>query len=101
MFAAPPFRPGPTSGLRLITDAFEPQDDALLAAYCAKLEGKIARQKSPHPRGSLAYALWVCARLGGWTGYYGKPGPIVILNGWQQFQAGNAAILVMSRKQDV
>ena len=23
----------------------------------------------------------VCARLGGWTGYYGKPGPIVTLQG--------------------
>ncbi len=28
--------------------------------------------------GSLAHAAWVCARLGGWTGYYGKPGPVVM-----------------------
>jgi hypothetical protein len=79
---------GLNGDLRPMTDAFEPQDDALLAAYCAKLEGRTARQKNPHPRGSLAYGSWVCARLGGWTGYYGKPGPIVMLNGWQQFQAG-------------
>lgn len=92
---------GLNGDLRPMTDAFEPQDDALLAAYCAKLEGKTARQKNPHPRGSLAYGSWICARLGGWTGYYGKPGPIVMLSGWQQFQAGKAAILVMSRKQDV
>ncbi len=72
-----------------------------LAACCAKLEGNTARQKNPHPTGSLAYAAWVCARLGGWTGYYGKPGPIVMLNGWQQFQAGKAAIAIMQKKRDV
>ncbi len=87
--------------LRPITDAFEPEDEALLVAYCAKLEGKTARQKNPHPRGSLAYAAWVCARLGGWTGYYGKPGPIVMLNGWQQIQAGKAAIQVWVSNRDV
>jgi Transposase DDE domain len=85
---------GLNGALRPITDAFEPEDEPLLAAYCAQLEGKTARQKNPHPRGSLAYAAWVCARLGGWTGYYGKPGPIVMLNGWQQFQAGKAAIRI-------
>jgi hypothetical protein len=92
---------GVNGALRPITDAFEPEDEALLAAYCAKLEGKTARQKNPHPRGSLAYAAWVCARLGGWTGYYGKPGPIVMLNGWQQVQAGKAAIRVWDANRDV
>jgi hypothetical protein len=76
--------PGP---LRPVTDAFDPEDIALLEACCAALEGKTERQKNPHPRGSLAYAAWVCARLGGWTGYYGKPGPIVIREGWLEFQA--------------
>jgi len=46
-----------------------------------------AIQRNPHPKGSLAFATWVCARLGGWTGYYGKPGPIVILSGWTNFQS--------------
>jgi hypothetical protein len=27
----------------------------------------------------------VSARLGGWTGYYGKPGPIVMLRGLTRF----------------
>ncbi len=76
--------PGP---LRPLTDAFEPLDQPLLEAFCAKLEGKTQRQKNPHPKGSLAYGAWVCARLGGWTGYYGKPGPIVMLQGWLYFQA--------------
>ena len=51
------------------------EDQPLLEAFCATLEGKTERQKNPHPKGSLAYAAWVAARLGGWTGYYGKPGP--------------------------
>jgi hypothetical protein len=71
---------------RPILDAFMPEDIPLLESCCAELEGKTERQKNPHPRRSLQYASWVCARLGGWTGYYGKPGPIVMLRGWQQFQ---------------
>lgn len=76
--------PGP---LRPVSDAFELEDLPLLEACCTQLEGKTQRQKNPHPKGSLAYAAWVCARLGGWTGYYGKPGPIVMLEGWLEFQA--------------
>jgi hypothetical protein len=85
--------PGP---LRPVTDAFEPQDMPLLEAFCAKLQGKTERQKNPHPKASLAYAAWVCARLGGWTGYYGKPGPIVMLNGWLDFQAAKRGVAVLN-----
>ncbi len=73
--------------LRPLTDAFDAADQPLLEALSADLEGKTDRQKNPHPKGSLAFASWVCARLGGWTGYYGKPGPIVILSGWTEFQS--------------
>jgi hypothetical protein len=72
---------------RPLEDVFDPEDQPALEAVCATLEGKTARQKNPHPNGSLAYAAWVCARLGGWTGYYGKPGPIVTLKGLLQFKA--------------
>ena len=75
------------SRLRPVTDAFDPDDLPLIEALCQSLEGKTERQRNPHPKGSLAYAAWVCARLGGWTGYYGKPGPIVMLQGWLEFQA--------------
>jgi len=78
-------RDGPA--LRPLTDAFDASDRPLLEEVSRRLEGKTARQKNPHPQGSLAFASWVCARLGGWTGYYGKPGPIVILNGWTEFQS--------------
>lgn len=85
-------RDGGPAPLRPCTDAFEPEDIPLLQALCAKLEGKTERQKNPHPPGSLAYAAWVCARLGGWTGYYGKPGPLVMLEGWLQVQAAKQAL---------
>lgn len=90
--------PGP---LRPCTDAFDPEDLPLLEAFCAKLQGKTERQKNPHPRGSLAYAAWVCARLGGWTGYYGKPGPIVMLQGWLEIQAAKRALKILSSDHDV
>lgn len=91
-------RPGP---LRPLADAFAPDDQPLLEAFCAKLEGKTERQKNPHPRGSLAYAAWVCARLGGWTGYYGKPGPVVMLNGWNYFQAAKHGALLVLNPENV
>ncbi len=39
-----------------------------------------------HVIASLAFAAWVIARLGGWTGYYGKPGPQVMRRGLDDFR---------------
>jgi hypothetical protein len=87
--------------LRPMLDAFDPEDAALLEAFCEKLQGKTQRQKNPHPKGSLAYAAWVCARLGGWTGYYGKPGPVVMLQGWLEFQAAKRGVALLAGKINV
>jgi hypothetical protein len=86
---------GGHASLRPVTDAFEQEDLPLLQAFCLKLEGKTQKQKNPHPPGSLAYAAWVCARLGGWNCYYGKPGPITMLHGWQQFQAARQGVALL------
>jgi Transposase DDE domain len=75
-----------TSGRRL-EDVFDPADQPALEAVCASLEGKTAPQQNPHANGSLAYAAWVCARLGGWTGYYRPAGPVVTLQGFLRFKA--------------
>jgi hypothetical protein len=72
---------------RPLQDALDLEDQPALEAICQTLEGKTQKQKNPHPKGSLAYASWVCARLGGWTGYYGKPGPIVMMQGLQSLKA--------------
>jgi hypothetical protein len=69
-----------------LADAFDPADQPILEALSKQLEGRTERQKNPHPRGSLAFAGWVIGRLGGWTGYYGKPGPRVMRQGLDDFQ---------------
>jgi hypothetical protein len=69
-----------------LSDAFDPADQPVLEAVSAQLEGKTARQKNPHPKGSLAFVAWVIGRLGGWDGYYGKPGPLVMRRGLHDFQ---------------
>jgi hypothetical protein len=69
-----------------LAEAFDPADQPILEALSRQLEGKTVRQKNPHLKGSLAFAAWVIARLGGWTGYYGKPGPQMMRRGLDDFQ---------------
>jgi hypothetical protein len=69
-----------------LAEAFEPSDRPVLEALSPQLEGATAKQKNPHPRGTLAFAAWVIARLGGWTAYYGKPGPKVMRIGLEAFR---------------
>jgi hypothetical protein len=66
---------------RPMTDVFDAADQPVIETIGKTLEGRTQRQRNPHPSGSLAHATWICARLGGWNGYYGKPGPIVLVKG--------------------
>ena len=72
--------------VRPATDVADQNTIAAAKAIGPTLEGKTERQKNPHPKGSLAFAAWVIARLGGWTGYYGKPGPMVMRRGLDDFR---------------
>jgi hypothetical protein len=54
---------------RPLSDAFDVGDQPVLERVSHSLEGKTQEQKNPHPKGTLAFAAWVFARLGGWTGY--------------------------------
>jgi len=74
-----------TTGQNLL-ETFELADQPILEAISTKLQGKTERQKNPHLKGSLAFAAWVVARLGGWDGYYGKPGPKTMRLGLEAFQ---------------
>lgn len=68
---------------------FAPDDLPVLKALVRKLEGKTLKQKNNHPPDSLAWASWVIARLGGWTGYAKErpPGPITMLEGFSRYTA--------------
>lgn len=87
-----------TTGQSLL-EAFEPDDQPLLEAISARVEGKTARQKNPYPKGSLAFAAWVVASLGGWDGYYGKPGPKTMSIGLEAFMRIKFGATL--RRQDV
>ena len=80
-----------------LVEAFDPDDQPVLEALSSQLEGATEKQKNPHPKRSLAFAAWVIARLGGWTAYYGKPGPKVMRLGLEASAASNMAPLCGSK----
>ena len=77
------------TSLQPVTDAFGPQAVKVLAGIERGLPGKTAAQSNPHPPDRLAWAAWIIARLGGWTGYASQkpPGPKTMHHGLIQFEA--------------
>ena len=74
-----------------LADAAAPADQATLQALNAKLEGRTALLKNPHPNTRLAWFAWIVGRLGGWSGYtstgYKPPGPKTIARGLAKLDA--------------
>jgi hypothetical protein len=68
--------------------AFSAEEIEVLDAINKGLKGKTELQKNPHRRKTLAWAAWVIAKLGGWSGYasHKPPGPITFHNGLAHFQ---------------
>lgn len=68
---------------------FDPIEIMVLVALQKTLQGRTRKQHNPHPEGSLAWAAWTIARLGGWTGYASdkSSGPITMRDGLQRFSA--------------
>ena len=66
---------------------FSPQQILVLAALVATLQGRTVKQQNPFPPHSLAWAAWIIARLGGWTGYHSDKGngPITMRDGLERF----------------
>jgi len=69
--------------------AFCAEEIEVLEAINRDLQGKTELQKNPHRQRTLAWAAWIIAKLGGWSGYasHKPPGPITFHNGLTQFQA--------------
>ena len=71
------------------SDGFNETELKVLRRIEQNLPGKTAKQLNPHPPDSLAWAAWIIARRGGWTGYASQkpPGPKTIHLGLTEFQA--------------
>jgi hypothetical protein len=69
--------------------AFTAAEIDTLTALIPQLEGKTELQKNHHPPGSLAWAAWAIAKLGGWDGYPKSrpPGPVTFRHGLQSFRS--------------
>jgi len=79
----------PTAGLQPIHRLFGDSEVAFIEALQKRLQGRTEKQRNPHPAGTLGYASWTMARLGGWSGYASErlPGPITMHRGLERFDA--------------
>jgi hypothetical protein len=68
--------------------AFTPEEIEVLAAINKTMKGRTKLQENPHQPNGLAWAAWIIAKLGGWTGYasHRPPGPITLHNGMTRLQ---------------
>lgn len=64
-------------------------------------EGATAKQKNPHPAGSLAWLSWVVARYGGWNCYGKPPGPKTMAYGWPRFCATLCGLILARAQENV
>lgn len=67
---------------------FTPPEIEALKDLIPTLEGATQAQKNPHTEGSMAWAAWAIAKLGGWDGYASSrpPGPITFRHGLEAFR---------------
>lgn len=83
---------------RPMADVLDPALVGPVALLVRAREGATARQKNPHPAGSLAWLAWVVARYGGWNCYGKPPGPKTMAKGWERFAATLAGTLIATHK---
>lgn len=70
-----------------IGHVFSEAERRCLRKVARRVEGATDKQQSPHAEGTLAWAGWIVARLGGWNGYQsqGPPGPTIFHQGLKRF----------------
>lgn len=72
-----------------ISEVYNDKQQRVLHKLNGMLEGNTEKLSNPHLSNSLAYAVWVISRLGGWKGYASlrPPGPKIIKRGLEEFYA--------------
>lgn len=66
---------------------FSEEETQCIERLLPEWEGATEKQQNPHELGSLAWASWLIARLGGWKGYASQrpAGPITYYRGMYRF----------------
>jgi hypothetical protein len=73
---------------RMGSDLFEPDEMMALEKLSPQLEGRTERSKNKNKPQTLAFYIWVIARLGNWKPEdRDPPGPITFKRGWETFQS--------------
>ena len=69
--------------------ALTDEQQQCLSQLAPSLQGRTQKQQNPYPPTSLAWATWLIARLGGWSGYRSQrpPGMPTLIHGLRQFEA--------------
>lgn len=69
--------------------AFSHQQQQCLSTLAPTLDGKTLLQQNPYSPSSVAWATWIIARLGGWSGYQSQrpPGITTLVRGLEQFES--------------
>lgn len=72
-----------------IKSVFSEDEQECLQELLPELEGNTDLQKNPYSCDTLAWAVWIIARLGGWKGYQSQrpPGVITLKRGLDRFEA--------------
>ena len=69
--------------------SFSNPQQQCLAELASGLQGRTQKQQNPYPPFSLAWATWLIARLGGWSGYRSQrpPGMPTLVHGLRKFES--------------
>lgn len=68
---------------------FSDDQQQCLSQIAPSLEGHTQKLQNPYPSASLAWATWLIARLGGWSGYSSQrpPGMPTLVHGLRKFES--------------
>ena len=68
---------------------FSEEQQQCLSAIEPSLEGSTPKLRNPYGQGSLPWATWLIARLGGWSGYRSQrpPGMPTLIHGLRKFES--------------